>query len=162
LSDYAWLIPALPAVSAALIVFIGKRLPKGGAEVGIAAIAVAFLLSVAVAVQVFSANVAAVAQVPHAEQEARAGAEVAALGTPTGLLAAAAEPEEETIEIPAGVSAFVNERSVQLTPFGGQYGFEAGIRVDGLAAMMFLLVCFVSLLVQIYSTSYMQGDPRYT
>ncbi|MDQ3530755.1 MAG: hypothetical protein M3425_12585, partial [Actinomycetota bacterium] len=138
MSDHAWLIPALPAVSAALIIFFGKRLPKGGAEVGIAAIGLAFLLSVGVAVQVFSANVAAVAQVPHAEEEARGGTEVAALGAGGGLLAAAAEPEEETIEIPAGVSAFVNERSVQLTPFGGEYGFEAGIRVDGLAAMMFL------------------------
>jgi NADH-quinone oxidoreductase subunit L len=161
-SDHAWLIPALPAVSAALIIFFGKRLPKGGAEVGIAAIGLAFLLSLGVAVQVFSANVAAVAQVPNAEEEARGGTEVAALGAGGGLLAAAAEPEEEAIEIPAGVSAFVNERSVQLTPFGGEYGFEAGIRVDGLAAMMFLLVTFVSLLVQIYSTSYMQGDPRYT
>src|SRR5690606_26457585 len=37
-----------------------------------------------------------------------------------------------------------------------------GQRVDGLAAMMFLLVTIVSLMVHIYSTGYMHGDPRYT
>jgi NADH-quinone oxidoreductase subunit L len=34
--------------------------------------------------------------------------------------------------------------------------------VDGLAAVMFVVVTFVSLLVQVYSTEYMRGDRRYT
>jgi NADH-quinone oxidoreductase subunit L len=49
-----------------------------------------------------------------------------------------------------------------LTPLGDGFDIEAGIRVDGLAAMMFLLVTFVSLMVQVYSTGYMHGDPRIT
>src|SRR5690606_303999 len=37
-----------------------------------------------------------------------------------------------------------------------------GIHIDGLAIMMLLLVSFISLLVQIYSTEYVKGDRRYT
>ncbi|MGH9149758.1 MAG: hypothetical protein ACRD0F_05395, partial [Acidimicrobiales bacterium] len=47
----AWVIPALPALSFFLILFFGKRLPKGGSEIGVAAVGVAFVLSGVVAVQ---------------------------------------------------------------------------------------------------------------
>ncbi|MFN2590880.1 MAG: NADH-quinone oxidoreductase subunit L [Actinomycetota bacterium] len=39
---------------------------------------------------------------------------------------------------------------------------EIGQYVDGLTAVMFVVVTTVSLLVQIYSTAYMHGDRRYT
>jgi NADH-quinone oxidoreductase subunit L len=161
MSDYAWLIPALPFLSAGLIAAFGKMLPKKGAEVGIAMILVAFLLSVGVAVEVFSANVEAVAAVEaaHGDDHAAAEVHVASVGTDAGLLAAAADEE---ISIPEGVHAFVNEKSVVLTPLGEGYEMEAGMRIDGLTAMMFLLVTFVSLMVQVYSTGYMHGDPKYT
>ncbi|MEX0659312.1 MAG: NADH-quinone oxidoreductase subunit L [Egibacteraceae bacterium] len=123
MSEYAWLIPALPAAAAAIILAAGRHLPKGGAEVGIASMAIALGLGVLVAVEVFSANVGAALE-----------------GTP----------------------AFLVERAVELTRFGGELGFDAGIRVDGLTAMMFLLVTFVSLMVHIYSLGYMHGDPRFT
>ncbi|MGH8905147.1 MAG: NADH-quinone oxidoreductase subunit L [Egibacteraceae bacterium] len=129
ISDYAWLIPALPAASALIIMLFGKRMPKKGAEIGIAAVGLAFLLAVAVAIEVFSANVHAVAAVEEGAH---------------------------------GVASFLRERAVPLTPIGSGFEIEAGIRIDGLVAMMFLLVTFVSLMVQIYSTGYMHGDPRYT
>ena len=44
----------------------------------------------------------------------------------------------------------------------GSFHLEAGVRVDGLAAMMLVVVCFVSLMVQVYSVGYMHGDVRYT
>ena len=47
--DNAWLIPLLPAISFLVILFFGKRLPKKGAEVGIAALTASFVLSVLVA-----------------------------------------------------------------------------------------------------------------
>jgi NADH-quinone oxidoreductase subunit L len=47
----AWIIPALPAVSFVLILLIGKRLPGKGAGVGIAAVGVAFALSIVAAIQ---------------------------------------------------------------------------------------------------------------
>jgi NADH-quinone oxidoreductase subunit L len=42
----AWLIPLLPAVSFFLILFFGRRMPKKGAEIGIAALLLAALLAV--------------------------------------------------------------------------------------------------------------------
>ena len=41
-----WLIPLIPAMSFIGILFFGKRLPRGGSELGIAALAIAFLLSI--------------------------------------------------------------------------------------------------------------------
>ena len=56
---------------------------------------------------------------------------------------------------------WVVEKAVVLTKFGNGE-LTLGMKVDGLAAVMFIVVCVVSLLVQIYSTSYMHGDSRYT
>jgi NADH-quinone oxidoreductase subunit L len=147
MSDIAWLIPLLPAASAALIVVMGRQLPKKGAEIGIVAIAVALALSVGIAVEVFSHNVDAAASVHHTEGGEEGGEEAAA-------------PARGNEAEPNG--AFLKERALVLSPMGGEYEVEAGIRIDGLTAMMFLLVTFVSLMVQIYSTGYMHGDPRYT
>ena len=44
----------------------------------------------------------------------------------------------------------------------GPIHFEAGTLVDGLAAMMLITVCIISLLVHIYSTEYLHGDVRFT
>ncbi len=196
ISDYAWLIPVLPAISAVLTMLFGKRMKGEGAEFGITALAFAFLLSVLIAVEVFSANIDAVAAVEeahhaeeeghgdeesHGEEESHAedgaaeedhGEETSLLpGTPldgvviaaTGLegLNLAADGAEEVV-IPDGVSSFVNEGSLSLGSIGEGFMIEAGQRIDGLAAMMFLLVTFVSLMVHIYSTGYMKGEPRYT
>jgi NADH-quinone oxidoreductase subunit L len=78
------------------------------------------------------------------------------------MLVAAVDPSEPAVEIPEGVGSFLHEVSVPLTPIGSGLEIEAGMRIDGLVAMMFLLVTFVSLMVQIYSTGYMHGDRRYT
>jgi NADH-quinone oxidoreductase subunit L len=40
---------------------------------------------------------------------------------------------------------------------GGGFVFELGMLVDGLTAMMLLLVTTVSLMVHIYSREYMRG-----
>jgi NADH-quinone oxidoreductase subunit L len=47
------------------------------------------------------------------------------------------------------------------TPLDGTH-LAVGTRVDGLAAVVAVMVCVVALLVQIYSTAYMAGDPRYS
>ena len=44
--DYAWLIPLLPALSFAGILLFGKRLPRKGSELGIAAVGGSFVLAV--------------------------------------------------------------------------------------------------------------------
>ena len=47
----AWVVPLLPVVSFFVILLLGKRLPKKGAEVGVGALGLSFLLSCATAVQ---------------------------------------------------------------------------------------------------------------
>ena len=44
--EYAWLVPLLPALSFVGILFFGKRMRYKGAELGIAAVALSFLLAV--------------------------------------------------------------------------------------------------------------------
>ena len=39
--------------------------------------------------------------------------------------------------------------------------FQIGAYVDGLAAIMLVVVCFVSLMIQLYSGAFMQGDRRF-
>src|SRR5438105_4218074 len=41
------------------------------------------------------------------------------------------------------------------------FQFDLGVRVDGLTAVMLIVVTGVSLLVQVYSQGYMAGDPGY-
>ncbi len=54
------------------------------------------------------------------------------------------------------------ERALQWSPLGGGFYFELGMLVDGLTAMMFLLVTLVSLMVHVYSREYMKDEPRFT
>jgi NADH-quinone oxidoreductase subunit L len=54
------------------------------------------------------------------------------------------------------------ERALRWFPFGSTLQMQLGMRVDGLVAVMFIVVTVVSLMVQVYSTAYMHGDKRYT
>jgi NADH-quinone oxidoreductase subunit L len=56
--------------------------------------------------------------------------------------------------------ATVHETATDWTPAGGIV-LRLGTRIDGLAAVVAVMVCVVALLVQVYSTAYMAGDPRY-
>ena len=44
--DHAWLVPLIPAVSFVVILLFGKRMPRQGSEVGIAAVGASFVLVV--------------------------------------------------------------------------------------------------------------------
>src|SRR3954466_2068443 len=55
----------------------------------------------------------------------------------------------------------VHQSAVFWTPTGG-IPLALGTRIDGLAAVVAVMVAVVALLVQIYSTAYMAGDPRYS
>jgi NADH-quinone oxidoreductase subunit L len=112
--NLAWLIPALPYAAFFIIMFFGKKFPRKGSEIGIAAIGISLLV---------------------------------ALGT-------------FFTQITRGGHV---EKSLEWVRFGaGDHVLELGMNVDGLAAVMFVVVCVVSLLVQAYSTEYMKGDRRYT
>lgn len=111
----AWLVPALPLVSAALIAAFGRRLPWHGAEIGIAAIVASLALSGVIAWETFT-----------------------------------------TVDPAPYEAAFA------WSPLGGGFVLELGMLVDGLTAMMFLLVTLVSTMVQVYSREYMHGEARFT
>ena len=49
--DKAWLIPLIPALSFVVILLFGKRMPRHGSEVGIAAVGASFVLSCGAAEQ---------------------------------------------------------------------------------------------------------------
>ena len=113
--DLAWLVPLLPLVAAGIITFFGKLMPGKGSEIGIATVAVAWVISIGIAVHTFS-------------------------NSPIDAL----------------------EKAFSWSPLGGGFTLELGMLVDGLTAMMFLLVTTVSLMVQIYSREYMHGEERFT
>ena len=111
--NFAWVIAAIPAVACLLIFSVGKRLPGKGAEIGIVAVAISFVLSLVIAIPFIGGD-----------QE------------------------------PVGHS---------ITWFSlGSFSVGLGEYVDGLTSMMLVVVTFVSLCVQVYSTAYMHDDVRYT
>jgi NADH-quinone oxidoreductase subunit L len=162
--DYAWIIPLLPAASFLIILLVGKRLPFKGAEVGIAAVGIAFALALVT-------NAAWFGHVSDAEHEAEAethSAEVVgedqALGAGESAAAdvtakATAAPAEEEGEGHAAVEPVT--KSVTWFENGG-LDIKAGMLLDGPAVMMLFVVTLVSLLVHVYSTDYVAGDRRYT
>src|SRR5919112_4916087 len=50
------------------------------------------------------------------------------------------------------------EFAVNWIDLGEGGSFQMGVYVDGLAAVMLVVVCFVSLMVQLYSGAFMQDD----
>ncbi len=115
LLDYAWVVVALPLLAAALITAFGKLMPLKGSEVGIAAMVVAWLISLGIGGYTFANG-----------------------------------PIE------------VVESSIVWAPIGGGLEIQLGQYVDGLTAMMLVLVTTVSLMVQLYSREYMFGEERFT
>ena len=110
---YSWLIAFLPAMSAVLTLFLGKRTPGKGSVYGIAAVGASFVLSL-------------------------------------GVLWTFVDGERGFYE--ASLSWF------QI----GQLHMEVGVYVDGLTAVMVVVVTAISLCVHVYSLGYMKGDVRFT
>ena len=156
--ENAWIIPLLPAISFVLILFFGKRMPYKGAEIGIAAVSVSFVLAI----------LTGVAWMDHRdnfELEKHDDEHAIALTDGVGAATDTAEYAVGTLAAEAGeggAHAYVAvQKSTQWLQSGG-IEFNAGIMVDGLSVMMLFVVTFISLLVHIYSTDYVGGDRRYT
>ena len=142
----AWLIPLLPALSFVGILFFGKRLPRGGSELGIAALGVALLLSVCTGL----------AWMSHRDDYH---------GQETHLSVVAVDHDGRAAD-PGGHQVH-GEPSLAVTNTvtwfqAGGVEFTAGTLVDGPAVMMLFMVTLVSLLIHVYSTDYVAGDRRYT
>ncbi len=181
--DKVWIIPALMASSFLVILFFGKRWgTRATAGIGIAAVSICLLLSVivagnwisrvnhpptgvALAAEVVQANgltpqtgeniAGEVNAVTHDSGETVAAGSHATMSESDHTEASASEHGAEHESVPPVV------RAVTWFQIGG-IEFEMGTLVDGLAAMMLITVCIISLLVHIYSTEYLHGDVRFT
>jgi NADH-quinone oxidoreductase subunit L len=149
--EHAWIIPLIPAASFFLILFFGKRMPRKGSEIGIAALGLAFALALVT-------NVSWWHHVDDSpEQAVKPAAALVAQGESAAPATHAAPAEEE-------------EHAEKVAPVtqswtwfqNGGVDIEIGMLLDGPAVMMLLVVTTVSLLVHIYSTDYVGGDRRYT
>ncbi|MGH9185935.1 MAG: NADH-quinone oxidoreductase subunit L [Acidimicrobiales bacterium] len=141
---YVWIIPLLPAISFVAILFFGKRMPRKGSEVGIAAVGICFVLALVAGVQWIDRVNDAGSQGGESEEHA---------------LAVGPLQEEEAEEHHTTVEPVLTEQT-WFEIGGGEV--KVGTYVDGLSVMMLLVVTIVSLLVHIYSTDYVGGDRRYT
>ena len=122
--ENAWLIPVIPAVAFFLILFFGKRMPRGGSEFGIASMLGSLFIAAGATWQWISSTTS------HYD-------------------------EAGNYEVAPLIREIVWWQS-------GPYEFGLGQHIDGLAIMALLLVAFISTLVQLYSTEYVNGDRRYT
>jgi len=152
--SHAFIIPLIMALSFLAILGLGKRLPKGGAEIGIGAVAVCFVLALATGVGWIQRTNHPPA-VEHSEEAAPASETSAGAEPAEGAEAGGAEGEEAHEEIPPVI------RSITWLRTGGGE-ITVGTLVDGLTAMMLLVVTLISLLVHVYSSDYVAGDRRYT
>ena len=161
--DHAWVIPLLPAVAFLGILFVGKRLPFKGAELAIGAIGVAFVLSV----------VASAQWIDRVESSTGEEHGLAALGHDVLVVPAGADGEEPPptgAEEPHTAEGDEDHEAAPVDPVvhsvtwwqSGGVEFTVGTHVDGLTTMMMFVVTLISLLVFVYSTSYMRGDDRFT
>ena len=132
----AWLIPLLPAAGFVVILFVGKHLPRKGAEVAITTVGASFVLACIVLVQ----------WIQRVEDHNAHGA---LRGFGRALL-----PASE-----GGLTAVDHSFTWWQN---GAVKFAVGTHIDGLAVMMLFMVTLVSLLVHVYSTVYMEGDRRFT
>ncbi len=178
--ENAFVIPALMAVSFVLILFFGRQVRGGqGAHlIGIPFVLAAWVLSLVVgAGWVERVSDAEGAEVEHADEGAAAGdagsadasqveaTAVSGVGDLAGIATAAAPPVL-AVEAEGGEGGHHAEvapviETVEWWQNGG-VTFDVGTHVDGLSAILLVVVTSISLLVHFFSIEYVKGDRRYT
>jgi len=168
--ENAFVIPLITFTSFWLILFFGKKLPKGGSEIGVVAVGATLVLSLVAGYQWVDRD--KTLEVGHgAEAEAEEGTgeeqgeeevvgpeeEHALGGEPVQLIVAEEGGEEAEAEL---IRAPVRNE-VDWFQFGG-HTIKVGTHVDGFTVIMLLTVALISFLVHVFSTNYMHDDRRYT
>ncbi|MCU1357796.1 MAG: nuoL [Acidimicrobiales bacterium] len=160
---HAWIIPAIPALSFLLILGFGKKLPRGGSEIGIASVAICFVLALTVAAGwVGRTNHPPVEAGHHEVACAEAVHEIeAGKDAPASCV-----PEEQAAGAEAGPAAEEHvvppvQRHITWLENAG-IDVKVGTLVDGLSTVMLVVVTLIALLVHVFSTDYVAGDRRYT
>lgn len=164
LYENVWLIPALPAGSFLLILFFGKRLPYKGAEIGVAAVGAAFILALLTTftwigdIQGAEAADGEITE-EHGEEESLVsvddGEVIATVSLTSASVAATEEGEHDAVR---GEAVVTDVRWFE----SGLHVFRIGTLIDGQSVMLLFVVTFISGLIHVYSTEYVDGDRRYT
>jgi NADH-quinone oxidoreductase subunit L len=143
-----WLIPLLPLVAFAVLIFWGvklhRRIGDRVALIGVAGI----VLPCIIAWGILSSRVV---------QTWRAGA---GGHEPTAEAAHVTEgPEPFELKAEWALLGPVTKALPTKSSFDGR--FQVGFRIDNLTAAMLAMITLIASLIQIYSIGYMHGDPRY-
>ncbi|MDX6246582.1 MAG: NADH-quinone oxidoreductase subunit, partial [Frankiales bacterium] len=130
MTGIAWLVPTAPAVLAVVALLLGRRLPGGPAVVSL--------------VGTVTATVVAIGLLPSA------------LAHPARTVV------HQWAYTPIGSAGGLARGYANYTPLPGVDGLtlHVGTSVNGLSALLAVMVCVVSLLVQVYSIGYLHGDLR--
>ncbi len=162
-----WLIPAVTASSFFLIIFFGKREPNKGATIGIAALALAFAFSTISVVSWISRPADFEVAPAHAIESAGATVDSGSHADDTHAADSHAVDEHAVDEASSEGAHHAEPIRHPVTRSwewfnNGQIKVEAGTTADGLAIALCFVVSLISLLVHIFSFSYMHGDERFT
>ncbi|MDH3683265.1 MAG: NADH-quinone oxidoreductase subunit L, partial [Acidimicrobiia bacterium] len=165
LYENAWLIPALPAASFVLILLFGKRLPFKGAEIGVTAVLAAFVLAL-LTTFTWIGDIQGAEAAPAGEhgEESEDHSEEEGLILSDGESAAPASLALPATEEGEGHGETRGDAIVTDVRWfeSGSNVFRLGTLIDGQSVMLLFVVTFISALVHIYSTEYVDGDRRYT
>jgi NADH-quinone oxidoreductase subunit L len=164
--ENVWFIPAITFVSFWLILFFGKRLPKGGSEIGVFAVGLTLVLSSVALVQWIDRDKTLEVvhggggTVEHVSEEGHAlapeGSTVAlrSAAEGEGSLEGGEEHEVEVIRAPV-------DHEWKWFEIGG-HSIDVGTHTDGVTVVMLFTVALISFLVHVFSTNYMEDDRRFT
>ncbi|MCB0958570.1 MAG: NADH-quinone oxidoreductase subunit L [Acidimicrobiales bacterium] len=180
---HAWIIPLIPALSFVAILAVGKKLPRGGSEIGIASVTICFVLALTVA----AGWIGRVNDPPHEADHATTEHSVEGEGHATEGEGTAVEGEGEhgaaaegptfakapatKVAADEGEGEAGGEEEHHVTPPVQRniswfqtdgHEIKVGTLIDGLSTLMLVVVTFISLLVHVFSTDYVAGDRRYT
>jgi NADH-quinone oxidoreductase subunit L len=165
--ENVWVIPAITFTSFWLILLLGRRLgTRIAGLVGVAAVGLTLVLSLVTLGQ-WVARDATLEVEPggHAAEETQAGEgeegghedeeDDHALGVTIVPAVAEGDGEHHAEPIREPVETTTEWFSI------GDHEFEVGTHVDGMAAILLVVVATISFLVHVFSTNYMHGDRRY-
>ncbi len=163
---HAWIVPAVMAASFVTILFFGKRFSERiTSGIGIFAVAVCLVLSFGVAVQWIQRTnhppevSTTESEVDHGTGgEAPSGSSEGEHAAPAASAATAAEAPHESVPPVVTTTTWFEWHNND----GAAIDVKVGTLVDGLTAMMLVMVSIISLLVHIYSREYLKGDVRFT